>query len=63
MIIEFYEKESGEVVPTGDYFILNGSEVWRDNYNSYESQSTTIGFDDCIIDCPSIGWRVVKEVV
>ena len=60
MRIEFYKKETGEAVPTGDYFILNGDEVWSDNYETYESQEPSIGFDDCVVKCDQIGWRVTN---
>ncbi len=58
MRIEFYKKDTGEAVPTGDYFVLNGNEVWCDNYEYYESQSASIGFDDCVVKCDQIGWRI-----
>ena len=58
MKIEFYNKETGEVVPTGDYFVLNGDEVWRDKYEYYESQEASIGFEDCVRECKDIGWRL-----
>lgn len=34
--IEFFDKETGEVRSNHEYFVLNG-EVYRDNYNTYES--------------------------
>lgn len=58
MRIEFYKKETGETVPTGDYFVLNGNEVWCDNYEYYESHPSSIGFDSCIVKCDEIGWRL-----
>lgn len=56
-VIEFFDRETGEVRTNHEYFVLNG-EVCRDNYNTYESQCAVIGFEDCIVRVPEIGWRV-----
>ena len=61
MRIEFYRKATGEVVPTLNYFVLNGDEVWCDNFECFESQSESIGFEDCIKRCDGIGWRVAED--
>ena len=68
MYIEFYVKETGRVVVTegavwdyNDYFVRNGDEVWCDNDEYYESQSSPVGFEDCIRRCENIGWRVIDE--
>jgi hypothetical protein len=58
MRIEYYKKETGEAVPTGDYFVLNGDEVWCNNYQYYESQEPSISFDDCVVKCEEISWRL-----
>lgn len=58
--IEFFEKESGEVRTNHEYFVLNG-EVWRDNYNSYESQPAVIGFENFVVRVPEIGWRIATH--
>ena len=59
MEIEFYNIESGEVIPSGDHFVMY-NRVWCDNYESYESQEPTVSFDDFIVEQPHIGWRVVE---
>jgi len=58
MKIEFYKKDTGEAVPTGNYFVLNGNEVWCDNCRYYESQPAPVGFDDFVKKCDQIGWRL-----
>lgn len=62
MNIEFYDINTGEVVDNKyDMFFVRGNgEVWADNGNYWESQSASIGFEDCVVRCPNIGWRVVK---
>ena len=60
MKIEFFDKLTGDSVQTGDYFILNGDEVWRDNYESCESSPDVVCFESFIEQCPDIGWRVVE---
>lgn len=61
MEIEFYKKKTGNAVDANDYFVLDGSEVWADNYKVMESQSAAVTFDDFIIRCEDIGWRVINE--
>lgn len=62
MRIEFYDVDTGEVLdrPYNTFFVMGNGEVWADNGNYWESQSASIGFEDCIRPCPNIGWRVVK---
>ena len=62
MQIQFFDKQTGGTVLTGDYFILNGDEVWCDNYESCESSFIAVGFEDFITQCPNIGWRIVGDV-
>lgn len=59
-MIEFYEKQTGTALPNEDdlYFIRGDGSVWRDNCESYESQSAVIGFENCVAPCPQIGWRL-----
>jgi len=57
--LQFFDKETGEIRTNHEYFVLRG-EVWRDNYNTYESQAAVIGFDDCIVRVPEIGWRLAS---
>ena len=59
MKIEFFNKETGEKIPSGDHFVMY-NRVWCDNYESYESQEPTVCFDDFIKECPTTGWRVVE---
>ncbi len=61
MKIEFYMKDTGEVLEKtdDDYFVMN-DEVWRDNGRSCESQEASVGFDDFITHKPNVGWRVVN---
>lgn len=62
MKIEFYDVTTGNTIEDkyGMYFIRGNGEVWADNGNYWESQSASIGFDDCIIHCPNVGWRIIK---
>lgn len=55
--IEFFVKATGEAAPTHDYFVME-DKVWRDSYETCESQSAVVGFYDFIVECPEIGWRV-----
>ncbi|RUR69033.1 hypothetical protein EJP67_18405 [Variovorax guangxiensis] len=57
--IEFFVKATGEAAPVDrfDYFIRDGA-VWRDNFRTCESQMAVVGFEDFIMECPEIGWRV-----
>jgi len=57
--IEFYNKETTLTVNTEDYFVLNGNEVWRDNEHTYESQCAVVSFENFIVRCEDIGWRVI----
>lgn len=59
MHIEFFFKETGDIlIDTCVYFVMN-DEVYADNGETYESQSSVVGFEDFISECPNIGWRVV----
>jgi len=61
MIIEFYEKATGGLVPyQEDRFVIDGT-VYRDNYEMYESQSAVISLHECIVETPAVGWRVKYE--
>jgi len=57
MKIVFHLLSSGEEVFNRDFFVMN-NEVWCDKYNTCESQSATVGFEDFIVKCPHIGWGV-----
>ncbi len=60
MKVEFYFKETGEVIeqPEGMFFVMN-DKVFCDNGWSCESQEATVSFDDFINELPRVGWRVV----
>lgn len=56
--LRFFVKQTKADAPRGfDYFIRDDGTVWRDNYKTYESQSSAVGFDNCIMPCPEIGWE------
>lgn len=60
-MIRFFYKTSGDTAPTGlDFFIREDGSVWRDNFRTCESQCSVVGFDDFIMECPDIGWEVLK---
>ena len=40
------------------YFVMDGY-VFRDNNYTYESQEAVVGFEDCIVKCPHLDWRIV----
>lgn len=57
-IIEFFDKLSGNAVNNHTFFVMD-NKVYRDNYSSCESQQATVSFDDFIVECPDVDWRVV----
>jgi hypothetical protein len=64
MNVRFFYKSSGDDAPKGfDFFIREDGTVWRDNFQTYESQCAVIGFEDCIMPCPEIGWAPVPPEV
>ena len=57
MKVRFFYLSSGDDAPSGfDFFVRDDGTVWRDSFKTFESQSAVIGFDDCIMPCPEIGW-------
>ena len=60
MKIEFFKIDTGEVLKDTDdtFFVMNNS-VWCDNFVTYESQYSVIGFEDCVKERKDIGWRVI----
>ena len=61
MEIEFYKEITGEILEgTNDWFFVMNDEVYRNNGETCESQAAVVGFDDFIIKCPDIGWRVIR---
>lgn len=60
MKIEFFFKDSGEVIeqPDGWLFLME-NEVWCDTFETCESQAAVVGFDDFVKQRPDIGWRAV----
>ena len=61
-LIQFFRKNDGAVIaePAIGYFVME-DKVWRDNFKTRESQGAVIGFDDCIVECPDIGWRLATK--
>jgi hypothetical protein len=58
--IKFYNLKTLEPAPSQlDFFVREDGSVWRDNFQTFESQERTIGFEDCIVECPDIGWMLV----
>ena len=59
MEIEIYNTVTGEIkTEGGTYFIIDGS-VYRDNGRGCESQEAYVTFDDFIVECPHLDWRIV----
>lgn len=60
MNIEFFDIDSGETIQNSDgwYFVMS-NKVYRDNGRTCESQSSVVGFEDFIAQCPDVGWRIV----
>lgn len=50
--------KNGNPAPERDYFVMKDGSVWCDNYNTFESQEASIGFDNCIVRCPDVVWEV-----
>ena len=63
MKIEFYIKETGEVLmgDTSYHFVMQ-DRVYCDNCYSAESQCNTVTFEDFIDECPQIGFRVKSKI-
>lgn len=59
-IIRFFLLSTGETAPDLDYFVRGDGSVWRDNYRTYESQCSVVGFDDFVMPCENVGWEVVE---
>ena len=59
MKIRFFDKASGQDAPDLDFFVMRDGSVWQDNYETCESQSAVVGFDDFILSRPDIGWEVL----
>ena len=60
MNIQFIRKKTGEILrDTDDFYFIMNDKVYRDNSQTFESQSSVIGFDDCIEEAPDIVWRVL----
>ena len=55
--LEFFNKETGQVLKNHPYFVYEDGSVWRDNYQTCESQCAVVGFDDFKMECPDVDWR------
>lgn len=59
MNIEFYIKETGEIIEQPDcHFFVMSNEVYCDSGFSTESQEATVTFEDFIKECPHVGFRI-----
>lgn len=62
MEIEFFNKETGNICKfTDDCMFVMNNEVYKDTYETCESQEAMVGFEDFIEKCPDLGWRVVSK--
>ena len=58
--LRFFFVDSGDQAPeTLDYFVRQDGSVWRDNYQTCESQCAVVGFENFIMPCPDVRWEVV----
>lgn len=65
MKIEFYNKSNNTSVTYKQYegpyyFVDREGDVYRDNEETYESQSMVVYLETFMEKCPDIGWRVVE---
>lgn len=60
MRIEYFDKKTEQPIKNTDdeLFVMN-NEVYSDNFKTFESQPGVIGFHDCIVAMPNIGWRAI----
>lgn len=63
MKIRFFYIATGEDIPLLESYYMNlfvmaDSKVYSDNNQTYESQCSVVGFEDCIMQRPTIGWRI-----
>jgi hypothetical protein len=58
MKIVFHLLSSGEEVFNEDFFVMQ-NDVYCNNYETRESQSACVGFEDFIVKMPHIGWGVM----
>lgn len=60
--IRFFYKSTGDDAPKDlDYFVRADGTVWRDNYETCESQCAVVGFDDFVMPCPDIDWEIATH--
>jgi len=59
MKIEFFVKKTGSILNPFTYslFVMNDV-VYRDNGHRCESQPNVVSFEDFIVCCPEVDWRV-----
>ena len=64
MLVEYYYKSTMELVEkeyAKNYLFVMDGEVFEDNGKSYESQPSSICFDDFTVEKKDIGWRIVDD--
>jgi hypothetical protein len=61
MRIEFFDKQSNEIILNGWYYVDRDGDVFRDTEETAESQYETVGLDTFLEVCKDVGWRVVRE--
>ena len=61
MILFFYKDTGTEVPKELDCFVRADGTVWRDSFETCESQCSVVGFDDFIIPCENIGWKLKEK--
>jgi hypothetical protein len=60
MYIEFYDLTTGKAVPTGNFFVYNGNEVWWADASKDGRDERMLAFDDFVIKADYVGWRAVE---
>ena len=58
---EFIDEEGNLVENQSDYFILADGSVWRDNYAWFESQAACVSFENFVVKCKNVQWRIVGD--
>lgn len=59
-MVEFFEKESGKIIQkSNDWLFIMNDQVYQDTFDTCESQSAVVGFDDFIKPRPDLGWRII----
>lgn len=62
MRIEFFYKETGNVIKDDSEFFVMGGKVMKNNFWDTESQEATVDFYNFVEDVDNADWRVVGDV-